>query len=137
MREILGDKKTLTGESAFEIFQEFYFGYDVDNFAKESNLDMALFQCGFYNLEGVDKFEFDFTRQLTFRDDSGYSNMKQLHFTTYYDVQLASSKELTFHAWYSPENGKQKWLDQVAASKGYRLVKDIDTEEVKILYENV
>ena len=83
-------KRSFTASEAFDIFEKFFFIFDIKNFSKDSDNDTVLYQCGVYDWGKGKKFEIDFTRQLSFKEDGEYKGMKQLHFTLYYDAKIAS-----------------------------------------------
>ncbi|MBD3329754.1 hypothetical protein GF357_04650 [Candidatus Dojkabacteria bacterium] len=129
-------KKTFSANDALDIFEEFFFTFDIKNFPKDTDNDMALYQCGVYDWGDGEKFEVDFTRQLSFEEDSEYEGMKQLHFTIYYDKKLAS-KDDAYNIWFDSNKGKKEWLNSIKASTGFKKVKDIKTNIFEIKYEDV
>lgn len=130
--------KGITASQALEIFQDFFFNFEVEGFSKESDRDMALFQCGIYDWGKGEKFETDFVRQLSFEDENGeYEGMKQLHLTLFYNPALSSKKEVDFNVWFNVNKGGKEWIDTVKSSKGFSIVKDMITQDFSVVYEEV
>lgn len=127
--------ESLTATEALEIFKKFFFTFEVAGFPKNEDRDMALYQCGIYDW-GKEKFEVDFTRQLSFEEDGEYVGMKQLHLTLYFDSKLAS-KETNFNIWYDSSKGSEEWLNSITQSNGFKIVHNTKTTDFKISYEDV
>ncbi len=129
-------EESLTAREALEIFDEFFFAFDVKGFPKDEERDMALYQCGLYDWGEGEKFEVDFTRQLSFDEDGEYVGMKQLHLTLCFEPKLAT-KQVNFDVWYDPNKSKKEWLDIVTQSKGFKIAQNIKTSDFKTGYEDV
>ena len=130
--------KGITANQALEIFQDFFFNFEIEGFSKESDRDMTLFQCSIHDLGKGEKFEIDFVRQLSFEDEnSEYEGMKQLHLTLFYNPALSSKDEVNFNVWFDVNKGKQEWIDAVKSSKGFSIVKDMTTQDLSVVYEDV
>lgn len=130
------NKKAFTTDDALDIFEEFFFAFSIKGFCRDSDNDMALYQCGVYDWGNGEKFEVDFTRQLSFEEADEYEGMKQLHFILYYDVKLVS-KDIACNIWFDTKKGKKEWLDSIRKSNGFKIVKDIEANNFEIRYEDV
>ncbi|MBU0531613.1 MAG: hypothetical protein ABIG32_02270 [Candidatus Uhrbacteria bacterium] len=134
------EESALTVEEALQLFEKFIFGFDIEGFTKESDQDMALYQCGVHDWGEGEKLEFDFVRQIYFMegedDDDDEEYMKQLHFTLYFDADIVSD-DVAYHIWYDLAKGKDEWMDSIRQSEGFMKIEGVRTAEYKISYEDV
>ena len=114
-------------DTFLEAFADFYYDHDIKRYKKEEDGDMILFEYGRYGFQEGDYFTLSFTRQFY-----KPTNIRQLHFTLYFDVENEILVELGAANFWNGNLTKSEWINQARQMKVIEAIKEEKFIQYKI-----